>query len=259
MRFQVTERIATNASITDVGTSMQANFQRIASSAKPVDSVLRVTSIQASFGSINRTDVTDIEIRPAENGYLLVADVKYRPSVAFWVILILTLFTWVFWLIPIIFYLLQKETVKRGVEEGFRNVKNELQSSPPTALPSPNGSSNSAIADLEKLGSLLTQGLITQDEFNEQKQRLLGSPVVIEQPQYTSPVPATRVPKPDPPKVVEKTNEEQAASSFSQARECVKNGQKQMAIDILRDIIQRFPNTKAAAQARKSLAPKTKA
>jgi len=259
MHFQVTERIATNASITDVGASMQSNFQRIASSAKPVGSILRVTSIQASFGSINRTDVTDIEIRPAENGYLLVADVKYRPSVAFWVILIITLFTWVFWLIPIIFYMLQKETVKRGVEEGFRNVKNELASSTPAALPSSGGSSNSAISDLEKLGTLLNQGLITQDEFSEQKQRLLGNAVVTALPLSPPPIPTMPAPKTAPPDVIPSADEQQAANAFSQARDCVNNGQKQMAIDILRDIIRRFPDTKAASQARKSLAPKTKA
>ncbi|TWU60914.1 SHOCT domain-containing protein [Crateriforma conspicua] len=258
MRFQVTERITTNAAITDVGASMQANFQRIASSAKPVGSILRVTSIQASFGSINRTDVTDIEIRPAENGYLLVADVKYRPSVAFWVILIITLFTWVFWLIPIIFYILQKDTVKRGIEEGFRNVKNELESSVSSKQNPSIASPNSAIADLEKLGSLLTQGLITQQEFDEQKRQLLGvraTPIPMQTP---PPVPATPTHAARPAASIVSDNESQAANSFSQARDCLNNGQKEMAIEILKDIIKRFPETNAAARARKSLAPRTK-
>lgn len=254
MRFQVTERITTNAALTDVGASLQSNFQRIASSAKLVGPILRVTSIQASFGSINRTDVTDIEVRPAENGYLLVADVKYRPSVMFWVILIITLFTWVFWLIPIIFYILQKDTVKRGIEEGFRNVKNEIGSS---VSPDQNpvvASPNSAIADLEKLGSLLTQGLITQQEFEEQKRQLLGVPGT----SIPTHVPIAPSPTVKPASSVGSENESQAANSFSQARDCLNNGQKEMAIEILKDIIKRFPETETAARARKSLSPKTK-
>jgi hypothetical protein len=158
---------------------MLGSFRSIASSAVPVNEVLRVTSIHASFGSINRTDVTDITIRPVDDGYLLTANVNYRPSVAFWFILILTLFTWVFWLIPITFYMLQKETVKRGIEEGFRNVKNELGRTPTTQ---PSGTqANTSIADLERLAGLLEKGLLTQEEFNSQKAQLLGieTPVVV--------------------------------------------------------------------------------
>jgi hypothetical protein len=252
MQFQVTERITTNASITDVGSVMQSNFRRIATSAVPINNILRVTSIQATFGSINRTDVTDIAIRPVENGYLLVADVKYRPSVAFWIILIITLFTWIFWLIPIIFYIVQKDTVKRAIEEGFRNVKNELGNNQVST--GPNSQSSNAIADLEKLGSLLRQGLVSQQEFDEQKRKLLG---------LGNTPPPTHAPPPLPaqdivPNHATATDEAQPNRAFEEARECIKNGQREMAIDILKDIIRRFPDSKAAAQARRSLAPKPK-
>jgi len=255
MRFQITERIATNATITDVGSAMLANFRRIASSAVPVNGVLRVTGIQASFGSINRTDVTDISIQPADDGYLLVADVKYRPSVMFWVILIVTLFTWVFWLIPIVFYLLQKDTVKRGIEEGFRNVKNELMSSrvPVVATATP----VSAIADLERLGALLQQGLISKEEFDSQKQKLIGTNASGVHRDSSRPPP-----RPAPSQEQQASNvggEEEAQRSFDQARKCVNDGQKDLAVGILKDIVKRFPNTKAAERARKSLAPRNKA
>ena len=252
MQFQVTERITTNASITDVGSAMQSNFQRIAVSAVPVNNILRVTSIHATFGSINRTDITEIAIRPVENGYLLVADVKYRPSVAFWIILVITLFTWVFWLVPIIFYITQKDTVKRAIEEGFRNVKNELGSNQNSVTS--NSQSTSAIADLEKLGSLLRQGLVSQQEFDEQKRRLLGVGNSSQSPHPPPPLP----PKTTIPNDVSAADEAQAAKAFEEARECIKNGQKELAIDILKDIIRRFPDSKAATQARKSLAPKPK-
>lgn len=254
MRFQVTERIATNAAITDVGNAMLAYFRRIATSAVPVNGILRVTSIQASFGSINRTDVTDITIQPADDGYLLIADVKYRPSVMFWPILIITLFTWVFWLIPIVFYLLQKDTVKRGIEEGFRNVKNELTSSRAPVVAA--ATTGSAIADLERLGALLQQGLISKEEFDLQKQRLLGThtPAVQRDSSRPPPRPAASHEHQSPNVGLE----EEAQRSFDHARKCVNDGQKDLAIEILKDIVKRFPNTTAAERARKSLAPRTK-
>jgi hypothetical protein len=253
MQFQVTERITTNASITDIGSAMQSNFRRIATSAVPINNILRVTSIHATFGSINRTDVTDIAIRPVENGYLLVADVKYRPSVAFWIILVITLFTWIFWLIPIIFYVVQKDTVKKAIEEGFRNVKNELSSN--QILQSPSGHSNNAIADLERLGALLRQGLVSQQEFDDQKRKLLGIGTTSVSTQTPPPLPPQAI----VPNSTETTDETIATNAFEEARECIKNGQKDLAIDILKDIIRRFPNTRAAAQAKRSLAPKPKA
>ena len=64
----------------DVGKSTIERFRSIASSAVVVGEILRVTRVHATFGSINRYDVTDIAIRPVDDGYLLIADVKYRPS-----------------------------------------------------------------------------------------------------------------------------------------------------------------------------------
>ncbi|WP_417744849.1 hypothetical protein [Rosistilla oblonga] len=52
------------------------------------------------------------------------------------------------------------------------------------------------------------------------------------------------------------SDEEDAAFAFDQARECVKDGNKAGAIQILRGIVADFPNTRAAAKARQSLTPK---
>jgi len=109
----------------------------------------------------------------------------------------------------------------------------------------------------------LTQGLITQEEFNHQKQRLLGIPATnsVSASQPPPPINETRSTATSPPAIDIDIDEHetQAANAFAQARDCVENGQKGMAIDILKDIIKRFPNTKAAVQARKSLAPRNKA
>ena len=86
-----------------------------------------VKYIQASFGSINRNDITTIELKKGDSGYLLVADVCYRPSVAFWIIFILTIFSAIGWLIPIAFYLMQKNTVKDAIRDAFKRVRDECE------------------------------------------------------------------------------------------------------------------------------------
>ncbi len=255
MRFQVTEKITTDATITQVGEVLQDNFRRIAASVIPVGSILRVTSIQATFGSVNRTDVTDITIKPTDDGYLLIANVEYRPSVAFWIIFLISLLTWVLWIIPVAFYLLQKDTVKNCIQEGFRNVKNELPSSNRAGSSHSRGSTlGTAISDLEKLGSLLSKELISQEEFDHQKKVLLGMANAGSLPtsRHTPPVL-----KPTPSSSSKSTvinDEDKASSAFESARECLSRGEKDMAIEILKDIVKRFPNTKAGSKAQKSLA-----
>ena len=56
-------------------------------------SILGVLTI--TFGSINRNDVSIISINDKSDGYLLIAEVTYIPSIWFWILFVLTLFTWV--------------------------------------------------------------------------------------------------------------------------------------------------------------------
>ena len=84
--------------------------------------------------------------------------------------LIITLFTWIFWLLPIAFYLLQKNTVRTAITECLQRVRNEFDQSS-------GGSSqmaSSSIGDLEKLAALKEKGLITDGEFEAKKKQLLG-------------------------------------------------------------------------------------
>ena len=119
-----------------MGLKMQ--FQKIAEKVETTGEVLRVHSIEASFGSINRSDVTSVSIRPAQGGYLLVAETDYKPSVAFWIIVVITLFgTGIFWFIPIIFYLMQKKTVQTAIEECFKRMKNEFNQQETSRAPQP--------------------------------------------------------------------------------------------------------------------------
>ena len=130
MNFEVNERLSTRQSKEVLLQALEARFKKIADKTQREGEVIRVKSIEASFGSINRTDTTLISVKPIEGGFLLVADVNYRPSIAFWIIIVITLFgTGILWFIPIVFYLLQKKTVRSGIEESFKSINNEFHQS----------------------------------------------------------------------------------------------------------------------------------
>jgi hypothetical protein len=168
MKFEVSERIRSKKSKEEVLTFLEKQFRKIAQGVQRTGQTIEAKSLEASFGSINRSDTTSISISAANDGWLVVANVHYRPSVAFWVILILTLFTWIFWLIPIAFYLLHKNTVRTAIIECFQRTKNEFDQR------LNEGSVNSPIGDLEKLGALKEKGIITDSEFETNKKQLLG-------------------------------------------------------------------------------------
>lgn len=131
MTFEVSELIHTTKSRDVVLEELVSQLQKISQRVVRTNATVVATDIEASFGSINRSDTTTFYAIEREQGILCVADVNYRPSGAFWVILIITLFTYIFWLIPIIFYLTQKRTVRSAIEDVFRRVKNECESGEP--------------------------------------------------------------------------------------------------------------------------------
>ena len=174
MNFEVSERIQTSASKEEILTRLEERFKKVSQSVQRSGESLMAKSIEASFGSINRSDTTTVELRDTDDGYLLLANVHYRPSVAFWIILIITLFTYVFWLIPIIFYLVQKKTVQKGIQEVFTRVKNEFMSSSGAQPKKQKSQGQSDLDQLEKLASLKEKGAITEEEFQAKKKELLG-------------------------------------------------------------------------------------
>ncbi len=171
MKFEVSERIATRAGKEDLLRGLEEQFKKVSESVQRNGDSIVAKAIEASFGSINRKDTTTIELKATEDGFLVVGNVHYRPSTAFWVILILTFFTWVGWLIPIVFYLIQKKTVQNGVKEVFTRVKNEFMNS---AGEKPKKQGQSDLDQLEKLGALKEKGVITDEEFQAKKREILG-------------------------------------------------------------------------------------
>jgi hypothetical protein len=51
----------------------------------------------------------------------------------------------------------------------------QQQAAPPAAAPAAGGITDDTIAQIQKLGELKTQGLLTDDEFEAQKRKLLGA------------------------------------------------------------------------------------
>jgi hypothetical protein len=142
MNFEVNERLSTRQPKEQVLQALEARFNKIAAKTQREGEVIRVKSIEASFGSINRADTTLVTIKTIEGGFLMVADVNYRPSIVFWIIIVITLFgTGILWFIPIVFYLFQKKTVRSAIEECFKSINNEFHQNvsapPPMQVPPP--------------------------------------------------------------------------------------------------------------------------
>ena len=89
MRFEVSEQVRTR---TDIATIICALFEQLAKVSARVrlteEGNLTAKRIDPSLASIVRFDQTNFIVEPKEGGFLFVAEVSYRPSSTFWVILI---------------------------------------------------------------------------------------------------------------------------------------------------------------------------
>ncbi len=175
MKFEVSQRIVTDRSEAEVLDHAVIQFRKVADSAKlNKDGNLVVKSIEATFGAINRKDTTVVEVRKSDDGVLIVADVHYRPSFSFWILLVLLAFTWIGWILPIIFYLVHKSTVRKAVESCLHRVDNECSRSVRNPGPAIEAKP-SAVDELVKLAELKDRGFVTDEEFTYKKLQLLRS------------------------------------------------------------------------------------
>lgn len=170
MRFEISERIATQCAAQDLFAALEEQFRKVSRQVSVDTGRLKAVSIEATFGSINRKDETIVSIKPLEGGYLLVADVWYRPSVAFWIILLLTLFSWVGWMIPLGFYLWQKKTVSQAIRSCFERVRNEFAQESASAP-----RQDAQAASLERFADLKARGLISEEDYEAKKRSILGT------------------------------------------------------------------------------------
>ena len=168
MKFSISESIKTD-DIKGVVNRLGVQLKDIANTVAEQGSIITANSIQPSFGSINRNDTTVFTVQKNKTGILLIAEVEYKPSVAFWLILLFTLTTWVLWLLPIAFYMSQKNSVKEAILDVFKRVKDEFEQSSQSAL-----SVSDNLLDLQKYAELKEKGHITEEEFTQKKKILLA-------------------------------------------------------------------------------------
>jgi hypothetical protein len=174
MHFEVSQRLVTNESPDAVMEFAQRQFSKISSKTRLENGQLTAGMVEASFGSINRNDVTRVQLQRVGGGYLVVSETDYRPSGWFWLFLIVLLFTYIGWLIPIAFYLYQRATVKSAIQSAVDRIVNEF-----SVGPMPMGVQTTAPAstadELKKLAELRDSGVLSEDEFTSQKLKLLRS------------------------------------------------------------------------------------
>lgn len=176
MRYELSERIYTPRRENEVMDAILRNFKRVAETSKVSGHEIVVTDVQATFGSINRKDRTKINVDRINGGYEIVADVRYRPSALFWVFIFFGLiFYGIGWVVPAGFYFWHRSIVRRTMEttlarvaDGFGHEFYEREGTP-MAVANPT-------EDLLKLAALKDRGYITDEEFSEQKSRILRLP-----------------------------------------------------------------------------------
>ncbi len=127
MRYETSERITSNRPKSDLLEVLREQFSKISDGIRQDGGTLTAAAIATTFGAINRWDRTTISIRTCDGGYLIVADVNYRPSGFFWIFFVLGLFGYfVVWIIPVAFYLYHQSVVKNAVATCLLRVKNEF-------------------------------------------------------------------------------------------------------------------------------------
>ena len=171
MKFEVSDRIPTNANRESLLKALEEQLSKVSENVRRDGDSYVAEMIEATFGSINRKDITTVELRDSDDGFLIVGNVDYRPSTWFWVLLIILLFTYIGWIIPVAFYLLHKNTVKNAIQGVFTRIKNEFTSS--------SGQKQKKLEyndldQLEKLADLKDKGAVTEEEFQTKKKELLG-------------------------------------------------------------------------------------
>lgn len=91
MHFEISERLATDASRDEILRFAESRFAKVAEQTGLNQNQLIIGKIEATFGSINRTDHTIFSVEGATGNYLLTTDTDYKPSGWFWIFLVLAL------------------------------------------------------------------------------------------------------------------------------------------------------------------------
>lgn len=111
-------------------------FSRISDRCIKNRNDVRCESITASFGSILRNDTTFVSVtqRKSSDGYNIVADTEYKPSIFFWIffvvdiLLIETIVGFIFGMgVTLGLYFYNKNIVAGEIDKALLNIKNQIE------------------------------------------------------------------------------------------------------------------------------------
>lgn len=231
MKFELSESIVTHADEIEIGHSVQLRFQTIALKVSREGRFIKASRIHATFGSINWADDTVIRLHKKASGYAIFAETNYRPSLFAIVMFFLALFSVVGWVFPVYFYLYGRGLVRDAISDALKRVKDEFDE-PELPIQQVTPSDKAPAANHP-------QTTIVDDSIPDD---YLSDSVEVERTDSNS-VPVSPA-HPDFSK---------AQALFEEAKTLVGNGQKDLAADVLKTLIKRYPESKFANQARRSL------
>lgn len=199
--FQETKRFNTSQSVDHFRESLRGHVKRVANSVSMDGTDIVATRLRTSIGNHPYRDVTRFTVTKSGNGIVVDADVKFKMTILVWMLIGIMLITFgVGFIILFACGSMQTNRVKKELQSILDMLESECQSSqssqramayqqpqmaPPNLAgmgggfgwlePEPEAKPD-PIKEVERLGALLSQGLLTQDEFSQQKRKLLGLP-----------------------------------------------------------------------------------
>ena len=139
MKLSFSEAIRTNiseATRSSIYGMLEDEFKKISIRVNRSGDTLEATSINASFGSILRKDVSSISINENQSGYVINCNTVYKPSVMFWIFCIIDLvfllfdgaylgfFIGIGVALALFFY--NKTLVTNGIKGALEKVRNNI-------------------------------------------------------------------------------------------------------------------------------------
>lgn len=126
MRYELAQTIISsdNSAITAL---LEQQLRKVSRTVRREGTAIVAVGIESSFGSINRVTRAHLQTTTSNNKTLIVVDVLYRPSGWFWLFELLLFGTVLGWIVPIIFYLTQRGSVKSALLDVLSRVKSEAE------------------------------------------------------------------------------------------------------------------------------------
>ena len=120
----------------EIFNALEDEFKKISNSVRRLGDKLEATAVNASFGSILRSDVSTVTVSEnrKKDGYVVNCETVYKPSAAFWIFIVIDLFLAITVIGLIIglgatlgLYFYNKNLVTKAVQDALGKVKNNIE------------------------------------------------------------------------------------------------------------------------------------